>query len=147
VPVDVHREAESRLMSVDQRYTANRRGVVDVLVASGRPLTAAEVLTGGEDFALSSLYRSLAVLEEAGIVRRLLGADTQVRYELDEALTGDHHHHLVCRECGRVEDVPATHRLERAMESALAEVSATAGFQPEHHRLDVVGISARCLQR
>jgi Fur family ferric uptake transcriptional regulator len=145
VQVDVHSEAESRLTSVDQRYTANRRGVVDVLATSGRPLTAAEVLIGGEDFALSSLYRTLAVLEDAGIVRRLLGTDTLVRYELDEALTGDHHHHLVCRRCGSVEDAPATHRLERAMDAALAEVAATAGFQPEDHRLDVVGVCKRCL--
>jgi Fe2+ or Zn2+ uptake regulation protein len=127
---------------LDQRYTTNRRGLVDALVGSGRPLTPAELAAGGES-ALSSLYRNLGVLEEAGVLRRVASTDGQARYELTEELT-EHHHHLVCRLCGRVDDVDAPPRLESAMTRGMEEMAAASGFHPEEHRLDVVGVCADC---
>lgn len=125
-----------------QRYTSNRRGLVDALVGSGRPLTPAELAAGG-DKALSSLYRNLGVLEDAGVLRRVASTDGQARYELAEELT-EHHHHLVCRSCGRVEDVDASPRLESAMTRVMEQIAAASGFRPEEHRLDVVGLCADC---
>jgi Fe2+ or Zn2+ uptake regulation protein len=142
VPADLHTAVASRLRRLDQRYTTKRRGLVDALVRPGRPLTAGELAAGGEG-ALSSLYRNLAVLEEAGVVRRVGSTDGQARFELAEELT-EHHHHLVCRQCGRVEDVDAPRRLETAVTRALEELASASGFRAEEHRLDVVGVCARC---
>jgi Fe2+ or Zn2+ uptake regulation protein len=142
VPADLHTAVAGRLRRLDQRYTVNRRGLVDAFVGSGRPLTPAELAAEG-DGALSSLYRNLGVLEEAGVVRRVASTDGQARFELAEELT-EHHHHLVCRRCGRVEDVDAPRRLESAVSRALEEVAAASGFRAEEHRLDVVGVCARC---
>jgi len=49
-----------------------------------------------------SVYDALAVLVERGVLRRVQPAGSPARYE---DRVGDNHHHLVCRECGRVEDV------------------------------------------
>lgn len=139
---DVHTTVASRLRRLDQRYTSNRRALVDALVGSGRPLTPAELAASGER-ALSSLYRNLGVLEEAGVLRRVASTDGQARFELAEELT-EHHHHLMCRRCGRVEDVDAPRPLETAMARVLEQVAAASGFHPEEHRIDVVGVCARC---
>jgi len=65
------------------------------------------------------------------------------RYELDEDLTR-HHHHLVCRVCGEVEDVMIAPGLERTIQRALSEVAASAGFRSDGHRLDLLGVCRRC---
>ena len=71
------------------------------------------------DLAESSLYRNLVVLEQAGVVRRVVTHDEFARYELGEALSG-HHHHLSCSRCGVVEDVAASPGLERSVAAAMA---------------------------
>jgi Fur family transcriptional regulator, ferric uptake regulator len=139
---ELHSAVASRLRLLDQRYTSNRRSLVDALTRSGRPLTPAE-LAAGDNGAVSSLYRNLGVLEEAGVLRRVASTDGQARYELAEELT-EHHHHLVCRRCGRVEDVDAPGPLEKAVARELEQVATASGFRPEEHRLDVVGVCADC---
>ena len=140
---DLHTMVAARLEGVGQRYTSVRRTVVAVLAATGRPLTLPEVLDAADHLAQSSAYRTLAVLEEAGVVHRLAGPTGFSRYELAEDLT-EHHHHLVCVSCGGVEDLAASSRVERTVARAVDEAAASAGFHSQGHRLDVVGICARC---
>ena len=96
---ELHRGVEARLREVDQQYTANRRAVTTVLAAAATPLTLPDILDADRSLAQSSAYRSLAVLVEAGVVRRLVHGGDHAHYELAEQLT-EHHHHLVCDECG-----------------------------------------------
>src|SRR2546425_281037 len=77
--------------------------VVDVLAEAGRPVTIADILASGSVPAQSTAYRNLAVLEQAGVVRKVFAGDEYSRYELSEDLT-EHHHHMVCVNCGSVED-------------------------------------------
>lgn len=140
---DLHATVADRLRAVAQRYTPGRRAVVDVLAGAGRPLSIAEMLDLRPDLAQSSAYRSLGVLEEAGVVHRVAAHDGVARHELAEALTG-HHHHLVCTSCGTVEDVPASLPLEQTVARAVAQAAAATGFRPQTHRLDLVGVCARC---
>ena len=100
---DVHTTAESRLRVDRQRYTGSRRQIIGTLAAADRPMSIPEVLDACHGLAQSSAYRNLAVLERAGIVRRVVTRDEFARYELAEDLT-EHHHHLVCDTCGSVED-------------------------------------------
>ena len=140
---ELHATVAERLRAVAQRYTPVRRAVVDVLASSGRPVSITELLGARSDLAQSSVYRSLTVLEDAGVVHRMLGPDGLARHELAESLT-EHHHHLVCTSCGTVEDVPASVRLERTVAKAVAQAAAATGFRPLTHRLDLVGLCARC---
>jgi Fe2+ or Zn2+ uptake regulation protein len=50
----------------------------------------------------------------------------------------------VCVSCGRVEDLPATPALEKSVAAAVALAERTSGFRTETHRLDLVGVCARC---
>lgn len=132
-----------RLARQQQRLTAGRTGVVQALAASDRPLTLPEILAARPDLAQSSAYRNLVVLEQAGVVRRIVTGDEFARYELAEDLTG-HHHHLVCTSCGRIEDLPASDGIERSVAAAAAHAARRRGFRTAHHRLDLVGTCADC---
>jgi Fe2+ or Zn2+ uptake regulation protein len=140
---DVRAAVATRLRSVGQRLTTNREALLDTLSTAPRPLTIPEILARREGLAQSSVYRNLVVLEEAGIVHRVVGADEFARWELAEDLTG-HHHHLICASCGRVEDVPASAGLERSVAAAAAAITRTTGFHTQRHRVDLVGVCKRC---
>jgi Fur family transcriptional regulator, ferric uptake regulator len=142
-PMEVHRTAAERLRADDQRYTAGRRALVEVLVTSGRPLTIAELLDRDDELAQSSAYRNLTVLEQAGVVHRVVGADEFARFELAEDLAG-HHHHLICSACGSVADFTISPALEANLATAFRSVTRSTGFQADHHRLDLVGVCADC---
>ena len=140
---DLHTAVAGRLLGDDQRYTANRRAVVEVLEGADRPLTIAEILDR-RPLAQSSVYRNLVVLESAGAVHRVVSTDEYARYELAEDLTAHHHHHLICATCGRVEDFTVAPALERTLEAAMATVAEETGFSPDRHRLDLVGTCVGC---
>ena len=133
----------SMLHAHAQRLTPTRQRIVDVLAGASGPLTIPEVLAAGRGLAQSSVYRNLVVLEEAGVVHRVVTTDDFARYELDEDLT-EHHHHLVCSNCGRVEDLPATPAVEKSVAAAVEQAARRAGFRTQHHRLDLVGVCAQC---
>ncbi|MET1002225.1 MAG: Fur family transcriptional regulator [Acidimicrobiia bacterium] len=139
----MHETVRARLAEHQQRMTAGREQVVDVLAATDRPLTIPEILAARRGLAQSSVYRTLVVLEQAGVVHRVVTHDEFARYELAEDLTG-HHHHLVCSNCGRVEDLPASDSIERSVAAAVAQAARRVGFRTEHHRLDLVGTCADC---
>jgi len=139
----LHETVARLLRAHGQRLTHHRGVVVDVLADAAGPLTIPEILAARSDLAQSSVYRNLVVLEEAGVVHRMLTRDEFARYELAEDLT-EHHHHLVCSNCGRVEDLPATQAVERSVAAAIDEAAQVAGFQTLHHRLDLVGLCANC---
>ena len=132
-----------RLARHQQRMTPVREQLVEVLAASDRPLTIPEILDARRGLAQSSVYRNLVVLEDAAVVHRIVTHDEFARYELAEDLTG-HHHHLVCANCGRVEDLPASPSIERSVEAAIEQAARKVGFRTAHHRLDLVGTCADC---
>lgn len=131
------------LHTQQQRLTPARELIVAVLDSADGPLTITEILAAGDGLAQSSVYRNLVVLEQAGVVHRVVTRDDFARYELAEDLTG-HHHHLVCSNCGRVEDLPATPAVERSVAAAIDEAARAAGFRTQQHRLDLVGLCAQC---
>src|SRR5262249_54356693 len=93
---DLHAVVAARLRGVGQRYTTGRRVLIDTLARSERPVTTAELVAAEPRLSQSTTYRNLAQLEQAGVVRTVIGTDDYSRFELTEELTGRHHHHLVC---------------------------------------------------
>jgi Fur family transcriptional regulator, ferric uptake regulator len=135
----------TRLRRANQRVTANRQAIVGALSVAARPVTIPEILEspGGRGLAQSSVYRNLVVLEEAGLVHRIVTDGEFARYELAEDLT-EHHHHLICANCGMVEDVPASAGLEQSVETAAEQIARSTGFRTQRHRVDLVGLCSRC---
>lgn len=141
---DLHATAAERLRADEQRYTTQRRALVEQLAAAPQPVTIPELLGRLPGLAQSSAYRNLAVLERAGVVHRIVTTDEFARYELAEDLT-HHHHHLICTSCGGVTDFEVAPAVEADLEAALAKVARRTGFQVRHHRLDLVGTCPTCV--
>lgn len=136
----------ARLRAVEQIYTAGRRRLVDALADQDRPVTIPQLVEADAGVAVSSAYRNLAVLEQVGAVERIHSGAEHVRFELAEALVGDHHHHLICESCGRVEDFTVPADVERRIEQTLATVARDARFAATAHRLDLIGTCATCTE-
>lgn len=140
---DLHRQVDERLRARDQRYTDSRRQIVEALAANSGPVTLPTLLASAPSLAQSSAYRNLAVLEEAGIVRRLVHGADHAFYELAEDLTG-HHHHLVCEQCGSVQDFTLGARVEQSLDEAIDDLVRAKGFAARHHAIDIFGLCADC---
>ncbi len=141
---DAHHLVASRLATHGQRYTSNRRRLVEVLLASSGPLAIAGILAKDGELAQSSAYRNLVVLEEAGVVHRIVTTDDHARFELTETITGRHHHHLICEACGDVFDMTLPPDLEQALDRELSRTADQHGFNGDHHRIDLVGVCRPC---
>ena len=139
----VHDAAASLLRGADHLYTSGRRELVELLASTGRPATIPDLLKTRPKLTQSSVYRNLAMLEEVGVVQKVVSSDDRARYELAEDLMG-HHHHLICVTCGRVDDFVVSPRSERNIETVLVHAIGNTGFRPSGHRLDVVGVCAEC---
>jgi Fe2+ or Zn2+ uptake regulation protein len=142
--VDVHGLAESRLRADAQRYTRNRRTLVDALDQAHGPLSLPQLLQRHRQLAQSSAYRNLAILEAAGVVHRIVTSDGFARFELAQELTEHHHHHRVCSVCGLVEDFTLPAALEETLEKSLRRVGTKAAFRVTSHQLDLIGVCANC---
>jgi Fe2+ or Zn2+ uptake regulation protein len=140
---DVHAVAARRLALQAQRYTASRRAIVDRLFAAPQPLPIPAIVEGRRDLALSTVYRNLRVLEDAGVVARILTSGEFACFELAEDLSS-HHHHLICRSCHAVADFEVPSDVEDALHDLLERVPGANGFQAERHRLDLIGVCADC---
>lgn len=139
----LHDAAASKLRSDGQLYTSGRRQLVDLLADMNRPVTIYELLETKPKLTQSSVYRNLAMLEDAGIVQKVASSDDRARFELAEDLIG-HHHHLICVACGRVDDFVVPARTERTLDAALERIVSSTGFVAAGHRLDIVGTCAAC---
>jgi len=100
-----------------RRNSAARRAVIELLGRQGCCVTAQEIFdalrAGGRPVGIASIYRTLEQLTRDGFVQRVdVGAPTS-RYEPVQP-GGEHHHHLVCEDCGKVEAF-ADPELERAL--------------------------------
>ena len=120
------------------RTTAQRVVIHDVLQGAGRHLTAEQVLSlVGErlpGISLPTVYATLDVLEELGLVRRV---HTPSALLFDPR--PDDHAHALCRSCGRVEDVEVSADLEPTVAAA-----RRAGYAPHRAEVLVTGLCADC---
>ncbi len=140
----IERDVRARLRERAIRWTETRRRIVIALAGRGRPSSAAELFAATSGAVpLSSLYRNLALLTEAGVLARSHERDGVARFELAEWLLG-HHHHLVCLSCGRVEDLAVPPGDDEALTALVARAAGRQGFMVTGHRVDVEGLCSRC---
>lgn len=140
----LHHDIALRLSSAGQRYTDGRQQIVECLANSPRPIGMTTLMQELPEIPQSSAYRSLGVLTQAQVTRRIAGTDDNGYYELSEDLVGRHHHHALCENCGRVVDIDASPKLEKALNEAARIASEQTGFQLDAHRMDLVGLCGDC---
>jgi len=138
----MHSAAED-LRGSGLRVTSQRQAVLAVL-ADNPHATAAELaaeLTGDGSIQMSrmskqGLYNVLDDLTRVGLVRCIESARSAARYELR---VGDNHHHMVCRSCGRIEDIDCA-----VGEAPCLDPAETAGFVVDQAEVTWWGVCALC---
>lgn len=104
------------------------------------PLTMAELLRKALPVNRASVYRTISLFEELGIVQRLQ-TGWKYRLELSDVFH-DHHHHATCLVCGVSNIIPENDSIEQFLKQA----AQTLGFQLERHQLELQGYCTGCRQ-
>ena len=126
------------LKSSGLKATLPRIKILDIFQqATRRHMTAEDVykalLMEGADIGLATVYRVLMQFEQAGLLSRSNFESGKAVFELNE---GQHHDHLVCLDCGRVEEF-----FDAQIEQRQREVTVSRGFELQEHSL---ALYARC---
>lgn len=123
------------------RGGAAQRAVVELLADEDCCLTAQEIFdrlrAERRHVSVASVYRALELLTELSLVQRVIVGGSSARFE--RVAPENHHHHLVCGDCGRVEAF-SDERLERAIHG----VSSKVGYDVEAHDVVLRGACAEC---
>ena len=118
------------------RMTWPRREMAAMLARRTDSFSAEELVTGLPALGRSTIYRTLRLLVEAGILCKAAMPNGSPRYSLDDA---HHHHHLLCVACGRIDEFrhPSVERMLRAMK-------AHVGSEVIGHRLELYHLCPAC---
>lgn len=143
------RRWQNRLGDQCSRWTVTRQAVLDLLSEKPRHWSAKDIHASlGEvcpGIGLMTVYRTLDLLERTGIVHKIALADGQARYEIRPTAKKDHHHHLICTECGRIVDysdfLAEELELVRKTEESLTRKH---GFRILDHNIEFLGLCAKC---
>lgn len=129
-----------RLRDAGERVTRQRLLVADALTAVGRQVTAQDLYERlrrrDPSIGRATVFRTLEALVTAGVARRLETGGHVYGYV---ACRPEHHHHLACERCGRVEEIG-----ERFIKPVAERVAAELGFRIDDARLDFYGLCASC---
>ena len=124
------------------RRGAARDRVIDLLADQDCAVTAAEIeealAATGRPTARASIYRVLDLLVDHGLVERVATGGSQARFER-VLPSGDHHHHLVCDQCGRL---VAFH--DSGLERAIDRLTDRLGVRVESHEVLLRGACDQC---
>jgi len=135
-------DVRARLRATGQRVGAARAAVIEYLDEQSCCRGAQEIhealAARGSGVGLASVYRAVDGLLETGLLQRVDFGDGIARYEPLRA-EGDHHHHLVCGDCGKVE---AFH--DAPLEQAIEAVERQTGYRVVSHDVVLRGACTDC---
>lgn len=133
----------TQLSEQGYKLTRQRKAVVEVVTHAHTRLSAAEVFAKAQrvcpDLGLTTVYRTLEILEQMGVIRRV---------HLDDGCEGfapasaEHGHHLICSRCQETIEFEDCN-----MTSLLRRVAEQTGFTIEQHWLELVGLCPKCQKR
>jgi Fe2+ or Zn2+ uptake regulation protein len=102
------------------------------------PQSMKEVVAACPDIDRASVYRTIALFERLGIVKRLQ-IGWKYKLELSDAFHR-HHHHLTCLHCGRIMPLPE----DRQLEARLHTLARSQDFVMKDHQLEIQGLCSNC---
>jgi Fur family transcriptional regulator, ferric uptake regulator len=134
--------ALDELSAAGYRSGGARRAVVELLGRQSCCLSAQEIFDGlrsaRRPVGIASVYRTLETLADLRLVKRVEAGDGVARFEAADP-AGDHHHHLVCRDCGKVEAFT-----DPTLERAIGRVAGGLGYEVDEHEVVLTGACADC---
>ncbi len=140
-PARAYRRPLPSLPVSQERSTRQKRALAAVLEASDGFRSAQELFADlqsrGENVGLTTVYNQLRALAESGDVDVLRADDGESLYR--RCITDQHHHHLICRHCGRTEEVEGAE-----VEQWADRVADSHGFVDVRHTLEIFGTCRAC---
>jgi len=132
--------SDSDLKKAGLRATLPRLRVFQLLENSGERHMSAEdiykaLLESGDDVGMATVYRVLTQFETAGLVNRHHFEGHSV-FELDQ---GEHHDHILCVQCGKVDEF-----VDETIERRQREIAEQAGYEMTDHSLYIYGVCMDC---
>lgn len=125
-----------RLESSEHRITAPRMAVIGVIASMPGHFTAEALAARVRGVGRATVFRTLKLLVDEGMVCRVLLEDGRLHYRLSRTA---HHHHLVCTRCGAIEDFTTCD-----VADVIDELSRRTGYQIESHWLELYGRCRAC---
>lgn len=124
------------LRNAGLKVTLPRLKILEILEGSGARHKSAEdiykaLLNSNEDIGLATVYRVLTQFEAAGLVTRHHFENGMAVFELNR---GSHHDHIVCLDCGKVEEF-----MDAGIEDRQEAIAKQHGFEIEDHSMVVYG--------
>jgi Fur family ferric uptake transcriptional regulator len=135
---------KNNLKEKGYKLTPQRRAVLDIIINNeGKHLTAEElydlVKIECPEIGLATVYRTVQLLEELGVVYKLDLNDGCSRYELVHEDENHQHHHLICTNCGKVIEVEGD-----LLDSLEADIEHKYNFTIKNHSVKFYGICNEC---
>lgn len=133
----------ARLKKHGHRVTPKVRAVIELFLAGGTILDPFEVRAKLQKkfkgVGLPTVYRILEGLARCGILLTTANEDRQLRYFICRGIEAEHHHHFLCRQCGRVDEVNLC-----LMEEVAKYVKRRLKATVQGHFLQIEGLCAQC---
>lgn len=118
------------------RVTPSRRAVVAAVLRQPETFTVDDLLTC-RGAGRATVFRTIRLLTDLGVICRVLMEDGSLHYKVSER--GKHHHHIVCSECGAVQELD-----QCGISDLMRELSRATGFDIDRHWLELYGRCASC---
>lgn len=141
-----------RLKGCGYRITIGRQAILDILAAEESHLSAEDIYTrirkACPGIGLTTVYRTIDILNDMGLVHRLDFGDGRSRYELAEGPKKRHHHHLICTGCNKA--INYTDFIEeeiKLLKETEKGLSKKYKFRITGHRIEFYGLCERCAGR
>lgn len=133
---------KSALRTRGFKITKNRIAILEYMSLQKEPISADEILyhvqSEHQSLVKTTVYRELFFLLENNFIKEVEFGDGKKRYEI--VLNRPHHHHIICRSCKRVEDIP----LEKELVTQEKNIENTTGFKLTEHMLEFFGVCKNC---
>jgi Fur family ferric uptake transcriptional regulator len=130
--------------SINNRETAPRRAIATLIADRHGHFTANDLLADAKSHHLkvgrATVFRTLDLLADQGALERLDLPTGEHAYVA--CAPQDHHHHVVCRNCGGSVEVADT-----GLQAVVREIGARSGYRIETHRLELYGLCPDCQRK
>lgn len=143
------RQHQTQIKDHCTRWTVPREEIFDLLIRSQQHLSAKDIYAtlgpANPEIGLTTVYRTLDLLNRAGLVRKINAGDGQVRFEYKRGDHADHHHHLICTNCGRILNYRDFEKEELDLVRKTEEIlAAKHRFLIREHNIEFFGICEDC---
>ena len=135
---------KNNLKSKGYKLTPQRRAIVDIIIRKeGNHLTTEELYDSVKkecpEIGLATVYRTVQLLDELGVICKISLNDASNRYELIHEYENHQHHHLICSECGKIIEVEGD-----LLDSLEHSIEEKYNFFVKNHSVKFFGLCSDC---